>query len=168
MPRKAKSKSVFDDDEFDSDASCIDSEDEVYDEDELFDDESDKEENEEETEIAEEDDDDDEEEEDAENGEIKFEIVEKQKRSKKEKKAKKFRVTFPYLTLYEKVLILGKRMEQIIHGSVVLVDIDNLEEKTPYNIATEELRKKVIPFSVKRTLPNGNIELWDIKELSVF
>jgi len=77
------------------------------------------------------------------------------------------RVTFNILTKYEKNFLLGFRIQQIINGSCILIDIDKIDNKTPYGIALEELNKKVIPFKIKRTLPNGNVEIWDLDELMV-
>ena len=79
----------------------------------------------------------------------------------------KTRVTFPILTKYEKNFILGFRTKQIANGSVILIDINKLKEKTPYNIAVEELTQGLIPFKVKRHLPNGTYEIWDIEELII-
>ena len=79
----------------------------------------------------------------------------------------KTRVTFPILTKYEKNFILGFRTKQIANGSVILIDINKLKEKTPYNIAIEELNSGLIPFKVKRHLPNGTYEVWDINELII-
>ena len=79
----------------------------------------------------------------------------------------KKRVTFPILTKYEKNFILGFRTKQIANGSVILIDINKLKEKTPYNIAMEELGQVLIPFKVKRHLPNGTYEIWNIDELII-
>ena len=80
---------------------------------------------------------------------------------------KKDRTTFPILTKYEKNFLLGFRTQQIINGSVILIDINKLKEKTAYSIAQQELKEKKIPFKIKRVLPNGKIELWDIEELII-
>lgn len=77
------------------------------------------------------------------------------------------KVTFNILTKYEKNFVLGFRTQQIINGSVILIDIKLLKDKSAYSIAQEELRQKRIPFKIKRTLPNGKIEIWDISELIV-
>jgi len=77
------------------------------------------------------------------------------------------RTTFNILTKYEKNFILGFRTQQIINGSVILIDINILKEKTAYNIAKEELKQKRIPFKIKRTLPNGKVEIWAISELII-
>ena len=76
----------------------------------------------------------------------------------------KEKVTLPILTKYERNFVLGFRTQQIINGSVILIDINKLKNKTAYNIALEELKQKKIPFKIKRVLPNGNVEKWDIEE----
>ena len=77
------------------------------------------------------------------------------------------RTTFNILTKYEKNFILGFRTQQIINGSVILIDINTLKDKSAYSIAQEELRLKCMPFKIKRTLPNGKVEIWDISELII-
>ena len=78
--------------------------------------------------------------------------------------------TFNIMTIFEKNYILGIRTQQIINGSVVLVDIKKMDKKTltPYNIALEELKQKKIPFKIKRKMPDGSIEHWDIKDFRIF
>ena len=129
------------------------------------------------------------------------------------------RVSFNYLTKYEKILLLGFRTQQIINGSPVCINLNNLIQiyekkysitnefnnnyginenlsnvplcntsstyptiyeskinnlnnhnritcdRFEYIIALEELKQNVIPFKIKRTLPNGSIERFDISEL---
>lgn len=77
------------------------------------------------------------------------------------------RTSFNILTKYEKNFILGFRTQQIINGSVVLIDVNLLKEKTAYNIAFEELMQKKIPFKIKRNYPDGKIEIWDIEDLII-
>lgn len=77
----------------------------------------------------------------------------------------KIRITFPFLTKYEEVLLLGYRTLQIIHGAPILINNPQIQE--PYEIAKAELNEKVIPFQIKRQLPNGSVEIWDISELQL-
>ena len=77
------------------------------------------------------------------------------------------RTSFNILTKYEKNFILGFRTQQIINGSVVLIDVNLLKEKTAYNIALEELMQKKIPFKIKRNYPDGKVEVWDIEDLII-
>lgn len=73
------------------------------------------------------------------------------------------RVTFPILTLYEQVMLLGVRIQQIIHGASVLVP--HSKDMKPAEIAELELKNRVLPFRIRRVLPNGSCEVWDLKEL---
>jgi DNA-directed RNA polymerase subunit K/omega len=82
-----------------------------------------------------------------------------------EEKIKEKRTSFNILTKYEKNFILGFRTQQIINGSVILIDINQLKKKNAYEIAKEELRQRRIPFKIKRHFPNGKVEIWDIEEL---
>ena len=82
------------------------------------------------------------------------------------------RITFPILSVFESVILIGHRIQQLVNGSVPLVDtrkLPPLPEGASYEeyIATHELLQRVIPFKVKRPLPNGKIEIWDISELSL-
>ena len=58
-----------------------------------------------------------------------------------------------YMTVYEKARLIGARAEKISLGSPPFVK--TLGCVDPIEIAKEELRKKVLPAVVKRTLPNG-------------
>ena len=74
--------------------------------------------------------------------------------------------TIPILTRYEKSKIIGLRATQINSGSELFI-------KAPANIidgialATMELKQKKIPFIIRRPLPNGTNEYWDIKDLDI-
>lgn len=75
--------------------------------------------------------------------------------------------TFNYLTQFEQVLLLGFRTEQIINQSNLMIEnVNNLQD--PYEIAKEELRQKKIPFKIRRCLPDGTEEIWDIQDLICF
>ena len=72
--------------------------------------------------------------------------------------------TIPYLTKYEKARILGQRAKQIETGSLPLVKVpENVVDG--YIIAELELRMKKIPFIVKRPIPGGGCEYWNLKDL---
>jgi DNA-directed RNA polymerase I, II, and III subunit RPABC2 len=75
------------------------------------------------------------------------------------------RITRPVLTKYEKTLILGQRAQQILKGSNILVNIEKLKNRNPLEIARLELSKGVIPFIIRRPLPNGQYEDWKVNEL---
>lgn len=79
------------------------------------------------------------------------------------------RISFPFLTIFEKVLLIGTRSKQIANGSITTIDINTMNvDITPLNIAEEELKQKKIPFKIERPMPNGTIEIWDIDELEIF
>ena len=75
------------------------------------------------------------------------------------------RITRPILTKYEKTLILGQRAQQILKGSNILVNIEKLKNRNPLEIARFELSNGVIPFIIRRPLPNGQYEDWKVSEL---
>ena len=77
------------------------------------------------------------------------------------------RTSFNILTKYEKNFIVGFRTQQIINGSVILIDVNKLKDKSAYSIAKQELVEKRIPFKVKRHFPNGKIEIWDLEDLII-
>merc|ERR1711865_12669 len=73
------------------------------------------------------------------------------------------RKTTPYMTKYERARILGARALQISMNAPVMVELDN--ETDPLLIAERELHARVIPFVVRRYLPDGTYEDWKVKEL---
>ena len=75
--------------------------------------------------------------------------------------------TFNYLTKYEQCFILGIRIQQIMNDSPIFINIQDLDVVNPFNIAYEELIQKKIPFKIKRKLPNGNVEIWDLNDLII-
>jgi DNA-directed RNA polymerase I, II, and III subunit RPABC2 len=78
---------------------------------------------------------------------------------------KEDRITMSSLTKYERVRVLGTRAKQIELGAKILVKDIDLKNKTPIEIAKIELNHGVIPFKIRRTLPNGKVEEWKISEL---
>lgn len=78
---------------------------------------------------------------------------------------KEDRITMPYLTKYERVRVLGTRAKQISLGAKILVKNVDLTTKSPIEIAKIELELGVIPFKIRRPLPNGKVEEWKISEL---
>ena len=75
------------------------------------------------------------------------------------------KITRPILTKYEKTSILGHRAQQILNGSNILVDIKTLKVKNPLEIARKELKEGLIPFIVRRPLPNATYEDWKVSDL---
>ena len=76
----------------------------------------------------------------------------------------KLHKTIPYLTKYEKARILGQRTKQINSGAFPFVKVpENVIDG--YLIAELELKQKRIPFIIRRPLPNGGSEYWNVKDL---
>lgn len=74
--------------------------------------------------------------------------------------------TIPFLTKYEKARILGQRAKQINSGATPFVKVpENVIDG--YLIAELELDEKRIPFIIRRPLPNGGSEYWNIKDLEI-
>ena len=72
--------------------------------------------------------------------------------------------TIPFLTKYEKARILGQRAKQIETGAKPLVKVpDNIIDS--HIIAELELREKKIPFIIRRPIPGGACEYWNILDL---
>eukprot|EP00435_Cladocopium_sp_Y103_P021322 s1510_g5.t1 len=73
------------------------------------------------------------------------------------------RKTTPYLTKYERARILGARALQISMNAPVMVTLDG--ETDPLLIAEKELIRGVIPFVIRRFLPDNTYEDWKVSEL---
>ena len=74
--------------------------------------------------------------------------------------------TIPFLTKYERARVLGQRAKQIETGARPLVKLpENIIDS--YVIAELELQQKRIPFIIRRPIPNGGCEYWNIKDLEV-
>mmetsp|Transcript_6654 Transcript_6654/g.10629 ORF Transcript_6654/g.10629 Transcript_6654/m.10629 type:complete len:149 (+) Transcript_6654:1-447(+) len=73
------------------------------------------------------------------------------------------RKTTPYLTKYERARILGARALQISMNAPVMVALEG--ETDPLLIAEKELIQRVIPFVIRRFLPDNTYEDWKVSEL---
>lgn len=74
--------------------------------------------------------------------------------------------TIPFLTKYEKARILGQRAKQIECGAKPLVKVpENIIDS--YIIAELELEQKAIPFIIRRPIPSGGSEYWNLKDLEM-
>jgi len=63
----------------------------------------------------------------------------------------------PMLTRFEKARIMGARTLQLSLGAPVFIEIPK-NATTSLEIAMEELKQRVIPIVIKRTLPNGDYQ----------
>ena len=74
--------------------------------------------------------------------------------------------TVPFLSKYEKTRVLGQRAKQIENGHQPFVRVaDNVIDS--YTIALHELEQKKIPFIIRRPLPSGGSEYWNLKDLEI-
>jgi DNA-directed RNA polymerase I, II, and III subunit RPABC2 len=74
--------------------------------------------------------------------------------------------TVPFLTKYERARILGQRAKQIECGAKPLVKVpENIIDS--YIIAELELEQKKIPFIIRRPIPSGGSEYWNLKDLEI-
>lgn len=76
---------------------------------------------------------------------------------------KEDRISQNRLTKYEMVRILGERTKQLTMGAKPLVK--NYETLSYDRIAEEELKLNMVPYKIKRKLPNGKFEIWSLDEL---
>ena len=63
----------------------------------------------------------------------------------------------PMLTRFEKARIMGARALQLSLGAPIFIEIPK-NATTSREIAMEELKQRVIPIVIKRTLPNGDYQ----------
>ena len=78
--------------------------------------------------------------------------------------SKENRISANRLTKYEMVRILGERTKQLTMGAKPL--IKNYQTLSYDKIAEEELKLNMIPYKIKRPLPNGYFEIWTLDELT--
>lgn len=72
------------------------------------------------------------------------------------------RISAARLTIYEMVRILGERTRQLTTGAKPLIKHNGLSYEM---IAEKELVLNMIPYKIRRPLPNGKYELWLLEEL---
>jgi len=79
--------------------------------------------------------------------------------------------TLPELTPLERARLIGERARQLEENAYTTLSkqqLRNLEKRFPMvsviNIATEELRLRVIPLKIIRVLPSGREEVWRITD----
>lgn len=71
----------------------------------------------------------------------------------------------PILSKYEATSIVGMRAQQIAKGSTPFIDTDDSD---PIDIATKELKAKLIPVIVRRIMPDNTSEYWRLSELTYY
>jgi DNA-directed RNA polymerase I, II, and III subunit RPABC2 len=94
---------------------------------------------------------------------ILFDISETENNSKFVHSA--LRITKPFINIYEKTRVLSTRAKQLSLGAKPLIKIEGNQKLSPFEIATLEYKNKMIPYIIKRKLPDDKYELWQVSEL---
>jgi DNA-directed RNA polymerase I, II, and III subunit RPABC2 len=68
------------------------------------------------------------------------------------------------MTKYEKARVIGTRALQISKNAPVMVNVRN-DEYDPIAIAEKELIEGKLPFIIRRYLPDGSYEDWNVNNL---
>ena len=63
----------------------------------------------------------------------------------------------PKLTRFERARIVGARALQVSLGAPILVPLPD-DVVDPIDVAVVELREKVLPLTIRRTLPEGSYQ----------
>lgn len=95
-----------------------------------------------------------------------MEALSKIKRDSNDNIIDKNHTTLPIMTRYEKAKIMGIRSTQINSGAEPFIDVPN-NIIDGITIARMELEQKAIPFIIRRNLPNGKSEYWNIEDLEI-
>ena len=69
------------------------------------------------------------------------------------------------ITRFERARIVGARALQLSMGAPVLLQMENLDAKSPLVIAEMELRAKFLPLSIRRTMPNRTYQVIPLQKL---
>lgn len=80
------------------------------------------------------------------------------------------RITREYFTKYEYTALVALRAQQLADGAKPLVPLDGLKPSDPmfvWHVARREVEQKVLPFLIRRQLPNGTAEYWSVQELEI-
>lgn len=84
---------------------------------------------------------------------------------KKHKKESKLELIGPpKLTRFEKARIIGARALQLAMGAPPLIEVPK-NVNSPIDIAIMELNEKILPISIRRTLPDGTSQNIPLKYL---
>ena len=78
----------------------------------------------------------------------------------------KFHKTIPILTKYELTKVLGLRVKQLNNNSKPYIKVnENINDN--YTIANLELQQRVLPYIIKRPIPNNTFEYWRLSDLQI-
>ncbi len=78
----------------------------------------------------------------------------------------------PFLTKFERSALIGERAEQLEHRRIerhkgsLRIFLDFVDPSwTPIEIATREIDERKLPILIRRRMPNGREELWNLQDL---
>jgi DNA-directed RNA polymerase subunit K/omega len=80
------------------------------------------------------------------------------------------RITRPYFTRYEYVVLMASRQQQLAEGAKPLVSLDGLRTSDPQfidHVVRREIEQRMLPFVFQRLMPNGTSEFWSAQELEL-
>lgn len=80
------------------------------------------------------------------------------------------RITDPYYTDYEYVVVIGTRVQMLADGASPLVSTQGMVTSDPQfleKVAKREIYERKLPFIIHRRMPTGDSEYWSASELSV-
>ena len=79
--------------------------------------------------------------------------------------SKKVQVGPDRLTRFERARIVGARALQLSMGAPVLLQLEELDNRSPLDISEFELRAKVLPLSIRREHPNKTFQVIPLQKL---
>jgi DNA-directed RNA polymerase subunit K/omega len=77
----------------------------------------------------------------------------------------KFHKSQPFLSVYERTKILGFRANQLAQGARSYLKPVPDHVTSTLEIAKLELNQRVLPFIIKRPIPDGTFEYWRLSDL---
>ena len=77
--------------------------------------------------------------------------------------------SLPIMTKYEFDQIIGLRTMHLARGAIPFIETDkNIERNMNLRaVALQELKDGKLPYLIKRPMPNGKPEYWNIKDLNL-
>ena len=73
--------------------------------------------------------------------------------------------SYPVLTKYERVRVIGQRVKQLNSGCPPYITTEKHIDN--YIIAEQELKEKILPIIIRRPIPSGGCEYWRLQDLEI-
>lgn len=71
------------------------------------------------------------------------------------------------LNKYERAALIGTRIMQLQNKAPTLIEVSEDKPLTIHEIAEEELKRRLIPLMIVRSLPNGEKEYWRLIDMDI-